>query len=106
MEMRYPAHPDKVKNYTTDELRDDFLIEGLFVEGEINLVYSHIDRIITGGAAPTGAPLKLEGDPKELGADFFLQRREIGVVNVGGAGKVTCRVRGTQTRDIGSKRPE
>ena len=89
MEMRYPAHPDKVKTYTTDQLRSEFLIENLFVEGAVNMVYSHIDRIITGGAAPTTAPLALTGDPKELGADFFLQRREMGVVNVGGAGTVT-----------------
>jgi 4-deoxy-L-threo-5-hexosulose-uronate ketol-isomerase len=89
MEMRYPAHPDRVKKYTTKQLRSEFLIENLFVEGGINMVYSHIDRIITGGAAPTNAALALAGDPKELGADFFLQRREMGVVNVGGPGKVT-----------------
>ncbi|MBN1563676.1 MAG: 5-dehydro-4-deoxy-D-glucuronate isomerase [Anaerolineae bacterium] len=89
MEMRYPAHPDRVKTYTTEQLRSDFLIENLFVDGAINMVYSHIDRIITGGAAPADAALVLAGDPKELGADFFLERREMGVVNVGGAGQVT-----------------
>ncbi len=89
MEMRYPAHPDRVKKYTTEQLRSEFLIENLFVEGAINMVYSHIDRIITGGAAPASEALALVGDPKELGADFFLQRREMGVVNVGGPGSVT-----------------
>lgn len=89
MEMRYPAHPDKVKLYTTDQLRHEFLIEKLFVDDEITLVYSHIDRIITGGAAPVSGPLALTGDPKELGSDTFLERREMGVVNVGGKGTVT-----------------
>jgi 4-deoxy-L-threo-5-hexosulose-uronate ketol-isomerase len=88
MEMRYPSSPDKVKHFSTDELRAEFLIPALFVEGQITLVYSHIDRIIVGGAAPTRAPLVLSADPRELGADFFLQRREMGVVNVGGPGKV------------------
>ncbi|NLX10706.1 MAG: 5-dehydro-4-deoxy-D-glucuronate isomerase [Chloroflexi bacterium] len=88
MEMRYPSHPETVKHFSTQQLRDEFLIPTLFTDGAIKLVYSHIDRVITGGACPTGAPLRLEGDPKELGADFFLQRRELGVVNVGGAGKI------------------
>lgn len=89
MEMRYPSHPDKVKNFTTDQLREEFLIPRLFADDEIKLVYSHIDRIIVGGACPVARSLELVGDPKELGADFFLQRRELGIVNVGGAGSIT-----------------
>jgi 4-deoxy-L-threo-5-hexosulose-uronate ketol-isomerase len=89
MEMRYSSHPDKVKYFTTEQLRDEFLIPNLFVDGEITMVYSYIDRIITGGACPVGKPLPLTADPKELGANFFLERREMGVVNVGGPGKVT-----------------
>ena len=89
MEQRYPVHPDEVKTFTTDELRQNFLIESLFVPGEIELVYSHIDRIITGGALPTNGPLALTGDPKALGAEFFLERREMGVVNIGGPGAIT-----------------
>lgn len=89
MQIRYPAHPDQFKTFTTEQLRESFLVETLFVPGEIVLVYSHIDRIITGGACPAGKPLALTADPKTLGADFFLQRREMGVVNVGGPGKVT-----------------
>lgn len=90
MEMRYPSHPAKVKKYTTKQLRREFLIKRLFVEDEIKLVYSHIDRIITGGAYPASGSVALAGDPKELGADFFLQRRELGVVNVGGPGSITA----------------
>lgn len=89
MELRYPAHPDAVKTFTTDELRQHFLIETLFAPGAIQMVYSHIDRIITGGAAPVDAPLALAGDPKTLGAGFFLERREMGVVNVAGPGAIT-----------------
>jgi len=89
MEQRYPVHPDEVKTFTTDELRQHFLIERLFVPGEIQLVYSHIDRIITGGALPTNGPLALTGDPKALGAEFFLERREMGVVNIAGPGTIT-----------------
>ncbi|MBI5960490.1 MAG: 5-dehydro-4-deoxy-D-glucuronate isomerase [Chloroflexi bacterium] len=88
MQIRYPSHPDRVKTYTTDQLREEFLIERLFVPGEINMVYSHIDRIIAGGACPAGDPLLLTGDPKELGAAFFLERREMGVVNVAGSGRI------------------
>jgi 4-deoxy-L-threo-5-hexosulose-uronate ketol-isomerase len=90
MEMRYPSHPDRVKTYTTDDLRREFLIDKLFVDNDITLVYSHIDRIITGGAYPASGPVALKGDPKELGAEFFLARREMGVVNVGGPGTITA----------------
>jgi 4-deoxy-L-threo-5-hexosulose-uronate ketol-isomerase len=89
MDMRYAPHPDQVKTFTTEQLREHFLIERLFVPGTIQLVYSHIDRIITGGACPAKEPLALTGDPKTLGAAFFLERREMGVVNVGGPGKIT-----------------
>ncbi len=89
MEIRYPSHPDVVKTFTTDQLRHEFLIETLFSDGAINMVYSHVDRIITGGACPVGEPLVLSADPKELGAAFFLERREMGVVNVGGPGTVS-----------------
>jgi len=89
MEMRYPADPNTVKTYTTNQLRDEFLIPTLFEDDAIQLVYSHIDRIIIGGACPTNTTLKLAVDPKEIGADYFLERRELGVVNVGGDGTVS-----------------
>jgi len=88
MEIRYSSHPEDAKKYDTDTLRKHFLIENLFVPGEIKMVYSHIDRIITAGVVPTDKALYLEGN-KALGCDFFLQRRELGVINIGGAGVVT-----------------
>ncbi|MDO5574960.1 MAG: 5-dehydro-4-deoxy-D-glucuronate isomerase [bacterium] len=87
MELRTASSPRDVKHYTTDRLREEFLIQNLFVPGEIKLVYSHIDRIITGAAVPVSAPIKLTaGD--ELRADYFLQRREMGVINIGGTGRI------------------
>lgn len=86
MELRTASSPKDVKYYTTERLREEFLIQNLFVPDEIKLVYSHIDRIITGAAVPV-KPLKLTaGD--ELRAEYFLQRREMGVINVGGKGRV------------------
>lgn len=87
MELRTAASPKDVKHYTTERLREEFLIQGLFAENEIKLVYSHIDRIITGAAMPVGQELKLTaGD--ELRAEYFLERREMGVINIGGDGTV------------------
>jgi 4-deoxy-L-threo-5-hexosulose-uronate ketol-isomerase len=89
MDVRYSVRPDTVKTFTTEALREAFLIEDLFAPGKTRMLYSDIDRIIVGGACPAGEPLALYADPKTLGADFFLQRREVGVVNVGGAGAIT-----------------
>ncbi len=87
MELRTAASPKDVKNYTTERLREEFLIDDLFHTGEIKLVYSHIDRIITGSAVPV-APIALTaGD--ELRAEYFCQRRELGVINIGPAGSIT-----------------
>ena len=86
MELRTASSPRDVKHYTTERLREEFLIQDLFVPGEIRLVYSHIDRIITGAAVPTKALRLTAGD--ELRADYFLQRREMGVINIGGAGRI------------------
>ena len=87
MELRTASSPRDVKHYTTERLREEFLIQNLFMPGEIKLVYSHIDRIIMGAAVPTKA-LKLSAG-NELRADYFLQRREMGVINIGGDGKIT-----------------
>ena len=88
MELRTAASPKDVKYYDTTRLREEFLIEKVFYEDEIYLVYSHIDRIITGSAMPVSNELKLEaGD--ELRAKYFLERREMGVINIGGAGTIT-----------------
>lgn len=88
MDVRYAPHPEDAKHYTTEKLRKEFLIENLFTPGTVQMTYSHVDRIIVGGATPLAAPLKLEaGD--ELRADYFLQRRELGIINIGGSGTVT-----------------
>ncbi len=87
MEVRYSNHFDDVKHYDTETLRKHFLVENIFVNGEINLIYSHNDRIIFGGIVPTNTELKLEGS-KELASDYFLQRRELGVINIGGEGSI------------------
>lgn len=81
-EIRYAANPVDAKNYDTERLRKDFLIEKVFTPNEVNMVYSMYDRMVVGGAMPVGEVLTLEAiDP--LKAPFFLTRREIGIYNVG-----------------------
>lgn len=87
MEQRYSVHPDHANKMDTSELRRHFLIENLFCSGEIHMVYSQDDRCIIGGAVPKKSPLPLVAD-KEIGASFFMERREIGIVNIGGEGFV------------------
>ena len=91
MELRHPTHPQDFKTYTTQRIRDEFLVTDLFRPDAVSMTYSFNDRMIIGGACPQ-KPLALEGG-HELGTDFFLQRRELGIVNVGPAGTVT--VQGT-----------
>lgn len=86
-ELRYAAHPRDAKEYDTQRLRQDFLIERVFAPDEVNMVYSMYDRMIVGGAMPVGEALPLEAiDP--LKQDWFLHGREIGIYNVGGPGRV------------------
>ncbi|SFI52510.1 5-dehydro-4-deoxy-D-glucuronate isomerase [Halpernia frigidisoli] len=85
--FRYAANPADAKSYDTQRLRDEFLIEKPFSENEINLVYSMYDRFIVGGAMPLTEDLKLETIPY-LKSENFLDRRELGIVNVGGDGEV------------------
>ena len=86
-EIRYASNPVDAKAYDTTRLRNDFLIPTLFVADEVNMVYSMYDRMVVGGAMPVNEALLLEAiDP--LKAEFFLSRRELGIFNVGGAGKV------------------
>ena len=86
-EVRYAAHPRDAKGYDTARLREDFLIEKIFAADEVNMVYSMYDRMVVGGAMPIGEALKLEAiDP--LKAEYFLSRRELGIFNVGGKGRV------------------
>ena len=85
--IRYAAHPDDVKKYDTSKLRSEFHIDNVFEADEINLVYSMYDRYIVGGAFPLTSDLELEAiDP--LKADYFLERRELGIINVGGTGQI------------------
>jgi 4-deoxy-L-threo-5-hexosulose-uronate ketol-isomerase len=87
-EFRYAHHPEDVKKYSTEDLRREFLINDLFNEDKIKLVYSMYDRLIVGGIMPSTQALKLE-PTDDLKAQHFLDRRELGIINVGGAGKVT-----------------
>jgi 4-deoxy-L-threo-5-hexosulose-uronate ketol-isomerase len=87
LDMRYGNHPDDVRRYDTAELRKHFLVERVFSPGELRLAYTHVDRVIFGGASPAAARLELEGG-KELGTERFLDRRELGVINVGAPGRI------------------
>lgn len=87
-EERYATHPSDAKNYDTNRLRDEYLVQNIMEEGNVNLTYSQYDRLIVGGAVPVNEALKLESiDP--LKAEYFLERRELGIVNVGGKGSVS-----------------
>ena len=86
-EVRYPSHQDDAKHYDTATLRQHYLVENLMVPDQINMVYSLFDRIIAGGAVPVKETLTLT-PPEILRSEYFTQRREIGIINVGGTGYV------------------
>ena len=88
MDIRYAVHPEQMKTMDTAKMREQFLVEDLFVPDRLNMVYSHIDRIIAGGVSPVQGPVELIGT-RELGVEFFLQRRELGIINIGAAGTVS-----------------
>jgi 4-deoxy-L-threo-5-hexosulose-uronate ketol-isomerase len=98
-EMRYSGHPEDVKHYDTEKIRNEFLIEKLFVADEITFVYSMYDRIMAGGAMPVSGALKLEAVDL-VKASFFLERRELGLINVGGNAIVEA---GGEKYEIGHK---
>lgn len=86
-EIRYASHPEDAKKYDTARLRKEFLVQNLFVTNEVNMVYTLFDRLVVGGAMPFNEVLTLDAiDP--LKSEFFLSRRELGIYNIGGAGKV------------------
>lgn len=87
MDIRYSNHPGDSKKYCTEELRNNYLQSSIFEKNKTNLTYSHVDRIIFGGIMPVDLPIKLEATD-ELKAEYFLQRREMGVINIGGKGAV------------------
>lgn len=86
--MHYLPDAERTQRLTADELREFFLVQDLFQTGAVTLRFIDLDRVVLGGAVPTDAPLELEADPT-LAADYFAERREIGVLNIGGAGSVT-----------------
>jgi 4-deoxy-L-threo-5-hexosulose-uronate ketol-isomerase len=88
VEVRHASHPEAVRSFGTDQLRRHFLVESLFRPNAVTLTYSHIDRIVVGGAMPVSGPLPLQAF-KPIGSDKFLRRRELGLLNVGGSGRVT-----------------
>ena len=88
IEVRYPSHQDDAKHYDTATLRKHYLVERIMAPDEINMCYSMFDRIIVGGAMPVAEKLTLTS-PDILRSEYFTQRREVGVINVGGRGAVT-----------------
>jgi 4-deoxy-L-threo-5-hexosulose-uronate ketol-isomerase len=89
MEIRFEHSPKEVSEMNTAALRDAFLTDNLLQDDSIQWVYTHYDRVIVGGAKPVSRSISLEAHP-ELKADFFLQRRELGIINIGGKGKITA----------------
>jgi 4-deoxy-L-threo-5-hexosulose-uronate ketol-isomerase len=99
IEVRFAAHPDDVKHWDTGRLRKEHLVQPLFVDDTVTMVYSLYDRMVAGGAKPVTEPLKLE-PVEEVKASFFLHRRELGIFNVGGKGRVRA---GDKTFDLDFK---
>jgi 4-deoxy-L-threo-5-hexosulose-uronate ketol-isomerase len=88
MTSRYAIGPTEAKHFDTQTLRENFLLQNLMQPDAINLVYTHYDRMIVGGVMPAGKTVELPNEAA-LRSEYFLERRELGVINVGGAGKVT-----------------
>lgn len=92
MDIRYSAHPNDVKRYTTEELRREFLIENLYQPDQVVAVYSHVDRMVTLGCMPVKETVSIDKDIDvwaNFGTRYFLERREVGMFNIGGEGSVT-----------------
>jgi 4-deoxy-L-threo-5-hexosulose-uronate ketol-isomerase len=88
VELRYTYNPDYYKRMSSNELRDNFLIDSLFKHGELTLVYTDADRSIIGSAVPTTEELSLIGSKKETASEYFAERREIGIINIGSKGSI------------------
>lgn len=90
MQIRQAIHSEHAKQLDTEELRNEFLVEDIFVADQLTMTYSHIDRIVFGGVKPVNTQVELDADlGKKIGVEYFLQRRELGVINVGGDGVIT-----------------
>lgn len=87
--IRHATHPEAARQFDTRRLREAFLVERVFVPDAIELTYSHVDRLVIGGAMPVTGPLGLQTD-KAIGQTTFLARRELGICNIGGPGHVVC----------------
>ena len=93
MDIRYSANPNDMKRYTTEEIRKEFHISGLFRDDTVQAVYSHVDRMVVFGCKPVTKTVSLDDGIDvwhSFGTKFILERREIGIFNVGGAGVITC----------------
>ena len=91
MDIRYSANQRDFKRYTTEEIRGEFLIENLYKKDEVVAVYSHVDRMVTLGCMPVEEAVSISKGIDvwaNFGTDYFLERREIGIFNIGGAGKI------------------
>jgi 4-deoxy-L-threo-5-hexosulose-uronate ketol-isomerase len=88
MGVRYTSDPNAIKRMTSEEIRKMFLLDQLFKPGAIAMAYSDVDRAIVGSAVPAGKVLKLLSSRKEMAAEYFLERRELGIINIGGDGFV------------------
>lgn len=91
MDIRYSANQRDVKRYTTEELRKEFLIQNLYQPNQVVTVYSHVDRMVTAGCMPVDEDVPLDKGLDvwaSFGTSYFLERREIGIFNIGGAGEV------------------
>lgn len=93
MDIRYSANQKDFRRYTTEETRQEFLIENLYVANEVVSVYSHVDRMVTLGCMPTSEKISIDKGLdvwKNFGTQYFLERREIGIFNIGGEGTITA----------------
>ncbi len=88
MDIREDVNSEYAKTLDTEGLRRHFLVKRIFVPGEITMTYSYVDRMIAGGATPAGKALRLAAT-KELGTEYFFQRREMGIINIGGPGSIS-----------------
>jgi len=119
MNVRYLADPERFQRMTTKELRETFLVKKLFQPGKLEMLYGDTERAVVAGAVPTKDILELKGG-KELASDYFAQRREVGIINIGALGSVTVDGqnyqldkldalyigRGTEQIQFASKNPE
>ena len=89
LDIRYANHAEDMKQYDTGKMREHFLFDQVFIKDEISLCYTHVDRVVFGGACPVDKTLELAGG-KDFGSDVFLDRRELGLICIAGTGSVSA----------------